>query len=106
NINISSINVIPKNNAHLKEYFGEDSNRGIISIKNNHKLICDGRTRKSIFICDNKLTSLEGMISNANSKYYVVGSFSNALDEKNIDTEIIILTTDKVLRNKIIKNKK
>lgn len=104
-LNISSIGVIPKNNIHLKKYFGEDSKRGIISIKKNYKLICDGRIRKSLFICDNKITSLQEMIGDANTKYYLVGSFSNALDENNIDTEITILTTDKVLRNKIIKNK-
>lgn len=105
-LNISSIGVIPKNNIHLKKYFGEDSKRGIISIKKHYKLICDGRIRKTVFISDNKLTSLQEMIDNANTKYYLVGSFSNALDDNNIDTEIIILTTDKVLRNKIIKNKK
>ena len=99
----SSINVIPKNNDCLEKYFGKDSQNGIISIKKHLLMICDGRTRNSIFICDNKLTSLQEMIKNKNTKYYSVGYFSNALDSDGISTEISILTTNKIVSNKIKK---
>ena len=101
----SSFNVVQKNNNCLEKYFGNESQNGIISIKKHLLLICDGRTRKSIFICDNKLTSLKEISENSkkNNKYYAVGYFSNSLDNDGITTEITILTTSKIVISKIKK---
>lgn len=91
-IDFKSIQIIPKGITFLNVFFGENAENGIIKINRQHTLHCGGYNPKSIYLLDNRETTLEKLIKNK-TKYYFLGKFEDLKDKNNEDVEITILST-------------
>ena len=93
-IHYNSIEFIPKGFNYLNDFFGEDAENGVIIINKRIHFRCGGYYPKTVYLLDNKETTLKILDINK-TKYYYLTQIEGLKDKNNGDVNITILTTKK-----------